>query len=306
MTEPIAATPGRRFTTGAFWAEAAVLGVAMVWGASYPVAKEALLYAPALALIFWRFLITATAMSAIARRELAQSSRRDRLKAMTLGAILCAIFLAETFGVARTSATNAALIISLCVVMTPFLDFGLSRRLPPSGVVFGAALAVAGAGLLAGGASAFSQGDLLILIAAGLRAVMVVATKRLMADAKLSAAALTAIQAATVASLTLVLTLGISGAAAFALPSAWEFWLAIGFLSLFCTIAAFYVQNAALRRASPTRVGFLMGTEPIFGVAFAWLLLSEPLTLRVVCGAGLILAGTFWGMAAERRSSSDA
>ena len=284
------------------WAELAVLGVALVWGASYPVAKGALDYMPVLVLIFYRFALTALVLGVLAFRDLRAAQRGELVAGTLLGAILCAIFLAETWGVSMTSATNAALIISLCTIFTPFLEFGLQRRLPPAAVLLGAVVAVTGVAVLSGGMGALEVGDLLVLCAAGLRAVMVVSTKRLMAGSRLSSAALTAVQAATVAGLTLMLILGGSGPSGFVVRADAAGFAAVAFLSLFCTIGAFYVQNAAVRRSSPTRVGFLMGTEPLFGVALAWALLSEPLTPAALAGATLIVAGTFLGLRRGRQA----
>ncbi|TBN09454.1 DMT family transporter [Agrobacterium cavarae] len=283
------------------WADLALLGVALVWGASYPVAKSALVLAPVLVLIFCRFLLTALAMSLIAGKELTSTNVYDRACGILLGAILFAIFIAETYGVTLTSATNTALIISLCVVFTPILDYGLSRRLPPLGIIGATASCCVGVGVLTGGNLTFTGGDLLVLAAAVLRAVMVVATKRLMATRTMSTAALTAIQAWTVAlsTMLMIIVLGKSDDLFFAGDT--SFWLAVAFLSLFCTIAAFYVQNAAVRRTSPTRVSLLMGTEPLFGFLLAHALLSEPITTTSLVGASLIVAGTFAGILFENR-----
>ncbi|MBE7220137.1 MAG: DMT family transporter, partial [Caulobacteraceae bacterium] len=264
--------------------------------------KGALAHAPVLVLIFYRFAATAGLMSLLARRELASASRGDTLRGAALGTILAAIFMAEVAGVARTSATNAALIISLCTLFTPFLDHGLSRRLPPPIVVSGALVACVGVGLLVGRFTAWTFGDGLILLAAALRAVMVVSTKRLMAARTFSSVALTAVQAGTVAAVALVGLCVTQGPGALAVRADAGFWGGVAFLSLFCTVGAFYVQNAAVRRTSPTRVGFLMGTEPLFGFALAHLLLSEPVTGPAVIGAALIVAGTFAGLLAERRA----
>ncbi|NIZ14264.1 DMT family transporter [Phaeobacter sp. HF9A] len=283
------------------WADLAVLGVALVWGASYPVAKGALAYMPVLLLIFYRFALTALVMGAVAYRDLRAAPRQELRAGCILGGILCAIFLAETWGVSMTTATNTALIISLCTIFTPFLEFGLSGRVPPRGVIAGAVLAVSGVLVLSGGMGALGAGDLLVLCAAGLRAVMVVSTKRLMEGSRLSSAALTALQAATVAGLMLVLILARSGPSGLLVRADLAGWGAVAFLSLFCTVGAFYVQNMAVRRTSPTRVGFLMGTEPLFGFALAWLLLSEPATPMAMIGAGLIVSGTFLGLWVERR-----
>lgn len=281
-------------------ADAAVLGVAVVWGASYPVTKSALAYAPVLVLIFYRFVATACIMSLATRRELASARRSDVIRGVMLGTILAAIFISEIAGLALTSATNAALIISLCTLLTPFLDHGLSRRLPPPVVVSGAVVACAGVGLLVGGLTSWTAGDGLILLAAALRAVMVVSTKRLMSARSLSSVALTAVQASTVGAVALVALEATQGVGTLAVRAGTGFWGSVAFLSLFCTVAAFYVQNAAVRRTSPTRVGFLMGTEPLFGFALAHIFLSEPVTGSAVLGASLIVAGTFAGLLADR------
>ncbi len=151
----IAAPAARRSTLAA---DAAVLAIAVVWGASYPVTKGALAHAPVLVLIVYRFAVSAGLMGLAARRELASAPRGDILRGVVLGAILAAIFTVEIAGLARTSATNAALIISLCTLLTPFLDHGLSRRLPPPLVIAGAAVACLGVGLLVGGLTAWTLG----------------------------------------------------------------------------------------------------------------------------------------------------
>ncbi len=80
------------------------------------------------------------------------------------------------------------------------------------------------------------------------------------------------------------------------LPARLDFWLAVAFLSLFCTVGAFYLQNAAVRHTSPTRVGFLMGTEPVFASLIAVTLFGEALRDATILGGLLALAGTGLGL----------
>ena len=274
------------------WADIAVLGVAVVWGASYPVAKGALAFAPVLVLILYRFAVTTAVMGAASWRDLASAKRSDLVRAASLGGILFSIFMAETYGVQGTSATNTAFIISLCTLITPALQFGLARRPPPTPVLLGGALSCAGTAVLSGGLTAFNRGDALVLCAAFLRACMVISTERLMRGRALSSAALTAVQAPVVLALTGLVRLIGPGTAAVMTRADPAFWFAVAFLSLSCTVAAFYVQNLAVRRTSPTRVAFLMGTEPLFGFVLANLLLAEPLSRAGILGGGMILALT--------------
>lgn len=297
MSDKTGAMPEMPLHRGIAWADLAVLGVAVVWGASYPVAKGALAFAPVLVLIVYRFAVTAVVMGAASWRDIASAERSDLGRAAALGCILFTIFMAETYGVRMTSATNAAFIISLCTLITPLMQFGLARRWPPTPVLLGAALSCVGTAVLSGGLTGLSKGDLLVMCAAVLRACMVISTKRLMQGRGLSSAALTAVQAAVV--LTLTGTVLLVEQTGLTRQTDEGFWLAVAFLSLFCTVAAFYVQNLAVRRTSPTRVSFLMGTEPLFGFVLANALLAEPLSPAGILGGGMILTGTFVGLTAK-------
>ncbi|WP_209021352.1 DMT family transporter [Paracoccus ravus] len=143
------------------WADLALLGVALVWGASYPVAKRALTQFPVLLLIFYRFALAAFLMTILAWHDLRAAPPRDLWAGVLLGGILGAIFLPETWGVSMTTVTNTTLIISLCTIFTPFLDYGLQRHLPPAGVTAGAIMAVSGIIVLSGGMGALGAGNLL-------------------------------------------------------------------------------------------------------------------------------------------------
>lgn len=278
-------------------ADLSLLCVAVFWGASYSVAKETLAVTTVAALIFFRFAIALAVLAPTCLRELQRVARQDLHRGVVLGCILSAIFLAETVGVLFTTATNAAFLISLCIVFTPILDAAVHRRRPSSAILFCAGLSLAGTGLMVwhGGGIVFNIGDLAILAAAGLRAVMVVSTKRLFAGRAMSSSALTVIQMATVVVLSGALLIGTQGPAALVPPAGQTFWSGLMFLALFCTLAAFFIQNWAVRRTNPTRVSFLMGTEPLFGAVFAVVLLGEAMTPLSMPGAALILGGTTIG-----------
>jgi drug/metabolite transporter (DMT)-like permease len=81
---------------------------------------------------------------------------------VVLRVILSLVFVLETFGITRTSATNAGLIISLTLVMTPLVA---RSRVPPTFYV-AAMLATLGVALLTqgNGINAPSLGDLLMLL----------------------------------------------------------------------------------------------------------------------------------------------
>ncbi|MBT9493278.1 MAG: DMT family transporter [Paucibacter sp.] len=271
-----------------------LLLVAMVWGSSYGVAKGALAFYPVLGFLALRFLITfALLLPALLRADAEQ--RRDALRSgLPLGALMLAIFLFETFGVALTQASSAAFLISLCVVFTPFVEWGLLGQRPARAVFGFAAVSLLGAALLSGGLfGSFGLGDGLMLGAALLRALTVCMTTKLTRHRRAPALALTAVQAGVIGLGSLGLAL-LSPGGLPALPTDAGFWWASLYLVLGCTVFAFFAQNWALKHSSPSRVALLTGSEPAFGALFAVLWLGESLTLTAWLGGALIVAAALW------------
>lgn len=271
-----------------------LLLVAMVWGTSYGVAKGALLFYPVLGFLAVRFLLTFALLLPVLLKGGAQQCRAALASGVPLGTLLLGIFLCETFGVAMTQAANAAFLISLCVVFTPFSQWWLLKRRPSIADGMFAAVSLLGAALLSGGLQAsLGWGDALILLAAALRAVITCLTVRFNQRRTVPALALTAVQAAVVGFACLGLALAAPQGLP-ALPSLPAFWFSALYLVLGCTIFALFAQNWALRHSEPTRVALLMGSEPVFGALFAVLWLGESLGTLAWLGGGLIVAASLW------------
>ena len=282
-----------------------LLAVAVVWGTSYGVTKMAVASYPVLGFLAIRFCITSVLL-APAWRKLTPAMALATLRAgLPLGAILLAIFVAETYGVALTLASNAAFLISTCVVLTPIVEWAVLGTRPTPRTIVAVLMALCGAFLIAGASHiAFNAGDWLILLAALLRAGMVTFTKRLTRDPAIPSLALTGVQTGTVG-------LGCLLIGVFAVPGGLplppatpQFWGETLYLVLFCTIFAFFAQNYAVRQSSPTRAALLMGTEPVFGALFATIWLGESLTPAAWVGGAMIVAASFLGVMAPRRAIS--
>ena len=281
-----------------------LLLVAIAWGSSYAVTKHTVTLVPVFAFLFIRFTLTTLLMLPVAFRPGVLSA--DTLRTGSIfGLGLFSIFVLETLGVARTTASNAALLISLCILLVPLLERAfLGRRLHP--VFFlAAALSVVGTGLLTfkGTALRLNLGDVFILGAAVLRAVQATFTKKLTDGKTLDSATLTLVQLATVAALTGVISVISSPDVLRHIPMTADFWVPTVYLAVICTIFAFYVQLSMIRLTSPSRVSLLMGTEPLFGVLFAIIFSGDALSFINILGGVLIISGTYWGKRIEERQA---
>ena len=271
-----------------------LLLVAVVWGSSYGVAKGALAYYPVLGFLAVRFGLTFVLLLPALWR-LPHVARRDALRSgLPLGGLLLGIFLCETYGVANTQASNAAFLISLCVVFTPLAEWALLGMRPQRAMFVFAAVSLAGAALLSGGmVGAWGWGDGLMLAAAVLRAVTVCQTSKLTRHSTAPALALTAVQAGVIALGSLLLAV-FTPEGLPALPQVAAFWQASVYLVLGCTVFAFFAQNWALQHSAPSRVALLTSSEPAFGALFAVFWLGESLSFWGWLGGGLIVVAALW------------
>ena len=271
-----------------------LLVVAMVWGTSYGVAKEALALYPVLGFLALRFGLTFVLLAPTLLRASAQQRRDAWRSGVPLGGWLLAIFLCETFGVAHTQASNAALLISLCVVMTPFAQWWLLGQRPARAGFAFAAVSLLGAALLSGGLTGgLAWGDGLMLGAAVLRAILVCQTSRLTRSSSATSLQLTAVQSGVICLGCLLLALLTHGGLP-DLPSQAAFWQGTLYLVLGCTVFAFFAQNWALKHSAPSRVALLTSSEPAFGALFAVWWLGESLSPMGWLGGALIVLAALW------------
>ncbi|WP_392750403.1 DMT family transporter [Streptomyces sp. LN590] len=292
---PALAPPRRAWLT-----DLPVLLVAVVWGASYLAAKGITTTSTVVAVLVLRFVIVLPVLAVAGWRRLRALSAAQWRGAGLLGLVLSGIFLVETYGVVHTSATNAGLIISLTMIFTPLAEAAVTRVRPTGAFLAAAALSVAGVVLLTqgGGFTSPSVGDLLMLVAALARTLHVLMMARIKSVQVADSLSLTTVQLGSAVAVFAVLA-AVPGTG----ESPWSVaagfgvreWGGLLFLSVFCTLFAFFVQMWSVRRTSPSRVSLLLGTEPLWAAAAGIAIGGERLSALGVLGAVLVLAGTGWG-----------
>jgi drug/metabolite transporter (DMT)-like permease len=68
-------------------------------------------------------------------------------------------------------------------------------------------------------------------------------------------------------------------------------WLAIGFIVIFPTVTAYYLNGWALTKVTPTTVAIYIYLQPLIAFGFAPVFLGEQLNYRTLIAAGLIFGG---------------
>jgi drug/metabolite transporter (DMT)-like permease len=276
--------------------ELALIGVALIWGSTFTVVKDAVARMPPFLFIGIRFALATAVLAAIGAFRGVQ--RRDLKLGAITGLALFAGYAFQTVGLQYTSASNAGFITGMFVVFTPVIGALVFRRLPSTAASMGVILATGGLVLLAM-PSGFHlrRGDALEVMTAITFAVHILLIARL--GKGIPALRFAAIQIGTAATLALMW----SGIAEHAAPPAdGGVWLAIVLTGVLATALAFLVQTRAQQEIPPTRTAVILTAEPVFAGIFGYIVAGDRLGVRGYAGAVLIVAGI---LVAELRAPSD-
>ncbi|VTU32252.1 putative amino-acid metabolite efflux pump [Variovorax sp. PBL-H6] len=291
--------------------QSTLIAAMAIWGLNVPVVKVLTgVFEPTM-LAALRMLVACAALSAIVLWK------RCGLPLLTLrqGAaiVVCAVLMVYlnqilfAEGLLRSTATNGALIMALSPLVSALLAavvFGerltLSRFV---GVVLGFAgvaavvLSHPGAGLSAAG-----TGDLMLVAAVVSFAAGGAIIQRL---ARRMHALTISWAIYLVGSLLLALHAAVEAPAldANALFPGWRPWAFILFSGVLATAVSNLVWNRAIARIGVARTAVFLYWVPVFGVAFAAMLLGEPLTFWHLFGFLAVMGGTYVG---TRKSSTAA
>lgn len=274
---------GLLLLTAAIWGSAFVAqrsGMEVIGPFAYGAARFALGALSLLPLIAWTRL----------RRPRAARPPRSRAwrvgGAALAGAVLFAGASLQQVGLVSTTAGNAGFITCLYVILVP-LAGALGGRAPGARVWIGAVLALAGLYALTGGDGlTISRGDLLVLLGAFAWTGHILLITWLVA--RMDALEIALGQYLTCAGLSLVAALLLepapfAGVAPAAVPILYGGVLSIG--------VAYTLQIVAQRTAHPAHASIILSMEALFAGVAGVLILDEPVTVELVLGGALMLAG---------------
>jgi len=280
-------------------ADAVLVSATVVWGSSFVVVKSVVRDSPPLAFLFWRFLLAATLVVLFTRgKRVTAALLRDGTAA---GLLLAAGMIFQVIGQTETTASKAAFLTGLSVVLTPFAAYVRTRRLPSPENGIGITLASAGFLLLAfpRGGEAFHRGDLFMAACGVAFAFYIVelGVRTSGHDSLRLAGVQMAVVAVCAGGLSLLLRVpflsSLHAAQAEARPVVWEgtFLWSVLYLGTVGSVGTFLAQTWAQRRMSATHAAIIFALEPVVAALLAGYFLGERLGGRGLVGGLLVLAG---------------
>lgn len=271
------------------------LASAALFGASTPLAKLLVGDVPPLMLAGLLYLGSGIGLFAwrIIRRERPASLSRGELPwlagAIAAGGVVAPALL--MYGLARSEASTASLLLNLEGVFTALIAWVVFRENVDRRVFIGMVLIIAGGGALSWGGAPGASGAWLIAAACLAWAIDNNLTRRVSGGDAVTIAGLKGLAAGSVN-----LALGLSQGASFPAASVWAAAAVVGLLGYGVSLVLFVI---ALRHLGTARTGAYFSVAPFFGAAIAFAVLPEAASAAFWIAAGLMAAGV-WLHVSER------
>lgn len=276
--------------------EAALVGVAFVWGVTFVLVQDAIALVPVMTFLAYRFLIAGSLMVVWSHKSLRALSRRGWLAGATLGVLVAAGYVTQTFGLVHTTSSNAGFITGLSVVLTPLFGALVTRRGLPLALWLAIAIAALGLYLLSGTSGHFSlNGDGLVLLCACAFACHILVTDRVTKGFGTQALVSVQLCVCGVLSMAVATALG-----QLSVPRDPRVWLALAVTSIFASALAFFIQTFAQRNVAPERTALILASEPVFAGISGFVFHGDRLTILAWVGALLILGAICWTVILQR------
>jgi drug/metabolite transporter (DMT)-like permease len=244
-------------------ADAALLGITALWGATFVTVKDALDDADTLTFLALRFSLGGLAASLMAGRSLFSALAWKR--GFVLGLLLFGGYLAQTKGLETTTPSRSAFVTGLCVLFVPIFSWMFYGSRPSKWVLLGSLLALLGLLILTGNTSGFTLfiGDWLTLICAFLFGIHIALTQKFALN--VAPTALVASQLLTTAILA-AFSLHFSN---IRINPGIPLYVAIAVTGILASAVAISIQAWAQTRTSAVRAALFFSLEPIFAIIWS-------------------------------------
>ena len=279
------------------------LGCEVLYGLSYLFTKQTAETASPLALLGWRFVVALAAMSLC----VALGFIPVRLKGRQLGPLLrvalfcpCLYFIGETVGIRETTVTESGVFLACVPALSLLASTVILKKKPTKRQIIGILVTFLGV-MTTVVAVGFSSSLSPVGYAALMLAVAAYALYSVFVDlaADYTGAEITYVMLCSGAAFYGLLALGEAAAHGalselLTLPArSGTFLAAVLYQGIGCSVAAFFLSNAAIAKIGVNKTSSFIGVSTIVSILVGALALGEPLSVGQIVGAAVIVAGVY-------------
>lgn len=279
------------------------LGCEVLYGLSYLFTKQTAETASPLALLGWRFVVALAAMSLC----VALGFIPVWLKGRRLGPLLrvalfcpCLYFIGETVGIRETTVTESGVFLACVPALSLLASTVILKKKPTKRQIIGILVTFLGVMttvVAVGLSSSLSP----VGYAALMLAVVAYALYSVFVDlaADYTGAEITYVMLCSGAAFYGLLALGEAAAHGalsellMLLARSGTFLAAVLYQGIGCSVAAFFLSNAAIAKIGVNKTSSFIGVSTIVSILAGALALGEPLSVGQIVGAAVIVAGVY-------------
>ncbi len=278
--------------TARWQADLALALVALVWGTTFVVVKQAITQISTLYFLSLRFSLASLCLLLLFLPSFRKMTRTQLWCGLRggfiAGLLLWSGYVLQTFGLRYTSAGNSGFLTGFYIVLVPLMGAAIYRQRPSARELTGVAIATAGMIVMtmpsSGTAFSINFGDFLTICCAVAFAFHLLVLGHFSKREKVEAVALGQIACAALLS---TVSLAVERPAAKWSPSV--VW-AIVLTAVFATALAFALQTWGQKHTTPTRTALIFALEPVFALVTA-IAFGEQARWFAFVGGSLILLG---------------
>jgi len=265
----------------------ALLAVAMAWGWSFVIMKDAIGRQSVNNFLFTRFGVAVVVMVMIRPKVLQLMNRDLVMRAGAAGIFLGSGYIFQTLGLERTGAAITGFVTGLYIVLTPIFASIFLRQRVDRFTWSCIAIATIGLALLSIRGWSVGFGELLIFISAIFFAIHIIALSKWSSGR--DAYAMTVVQLAMCAILSGIASIP----GGYSPPPDAGVWAVVVFTAVFATAIAFIIQTWSQAHMSATKVAVILTMEVVFAALFAILFGGESLTLQSTLGGLMVITAMY-------------
>jgi len=286
-------------------ADLSLLLVAIFWGGGFIAVKGALDSLTPFYIMAMRFGISAIIMLLIFRKKVRHITKNELKVGSVVGLLLFLGFAAQTVGMKYTTAGKNAFLTGTNVVIVPFLYWVISKKRPDTYSLISAFMCFIGIGMLTlDGGIHISLGDGLTLLCAVFFAAHIVSVGFFIE--KVDAILLVIIQLSVAAVFSIIAALIYEPMPQ---PLSTDTMFAIGYLAIFSTMLAFFIQNVAQKYTTSTHAAIILCLESVIGSILSVIILNEIFTSKMILGCltifiAIITTETKWSFLKTKKIST--
>jgi drug/metabolite transporter (DMT)-like permease len=270
-------------------ADLSLVSVAIAWGSTFVVVREAITTTPVYSFLFLRFGFSFVLLLPLLFAYKKFINKDSVLSGVILGGVFFAGYATQTYGLVFTQSSIVAFITGLYVVMVPMLLYFVFKQHLSFYSILGTVIATFGLYFLTitNGFDSFGIGEFLSLACAVFFAIHIIYTS--IFSKRHNTFVLVITQLFIVALLSLIFSIFYDS---YTIPAVFDKDLIIALIitSIFATVYALLIQTYMQKFTTPAKVAVIFTIEPLSAAIIGYFYSHEALTYNQIIGGILIIA----------------